>query len=260
MTKRMEGIVTAITGSGRGIGRGAAIMMARHGARVGLLARSEDELNETKKLIEAEGGEALVLPTDVSDRESVDRAFTAIEDKWGPVQYLVNNAAVLPLVPFADTTPEIWDRTVAINLTGYYNCAYRAYPAMKKARDGAMMFVSSAAGIKGFVNETAYCATKFGLEGLAKALALELKDDNILVTITSPGKQTKPTDITMAEYRQLSKHITQGWVDPIEMAEAFVALGVSRDMNLTGHRFNLWTVSEHIRQNGFDAPLTEFAQ
>lgn len=251
----LEGTVALVTGSGRGIGRGAAIMLARHGAKVGLVALGSAELAETKRLVEAEGAEALALEADVSDRAAVDRAVSAIEQAWGPVKLLVNNAAILPLYSFAETTPEIWDQCLAVNLTGYYNVARRVYPGMREARDGAMIHVSSAAGIKGFVNETAYCATKFGIEGMAKSMAMELSEEGILVTLVRPGIRTKLTNITMEEYAALPAEKKQEWADPIVMGEAFVALGRSREMALAGQRFNLWQVSEAIRELGWESPL-----
>ncbi len=251
MTDRpLEGQVGFVTGAGRGLGRGGAIMMGKFGAKVALVARTRSELDETKKMVEAEGGEALVLPVDLRDRDAIIEALKTTEKELGPISALVNNAAVLDLIPFEETDPEVWHRAFDVNIHSAYYAIRYLYPKMVERGDGSIHNVSSAAGFKGFINESAYCATKFALEGLSKALALEAMPHNILVTMSSPGIRTKPTSVTIEDMDEISEDQLKEWADPIVMGEAFAYLAHARDQRLAARRYDLYRVSEMVRQTG----------
>lgn len=246
--KPLSGQVAVITGAGRGLGRGGAILLGRFGAKVSLIARTLSELEATKSLVEAEGAEAIICQVDLQDTESLIAALRRTEKELGPITHLCNNAAVLDLVTFEDTTPEIWNRTININLNAVYHATRYVYPKMVERGWGTIHNVSSAAGTKGFVKETAYCAAKYGLEGFTKALALECASKGIVVTTSSPGIRTKPTSITMEDYARLGSDKTQQWADPVVMGEAFAFLAHTRDPRICGRRFNLYTLSELVRR------------
>ncbi|MFP4200202.1 MAG: SDR family oxidoreductase [Bacillota bacterium] len=248
--KPLKGQVGFVTGAGRGLGRGGAIMMGKFGAKVALVARTRSELEKTRELVEAEGGEALVLPVDLRDSQAVIDALDTTEKELGPVTALVNNAAVLDLIPFEETDPDIWYRAFDVNIHAAYHAIRHVYPKMVQRGDGSIHNVSSAAGFKGFINESAYCSTKFALEGLSKALALEAMPHNILVTMSSPGIRTKPTSITMEDLDELSEDQVQQWADPVVMGEAFAYLAYTRDLRLAARRYDLYRVSELVRENG----------
>jgi len=248
--RMLEGQVAVVTGAGRGIGRGGAVCLGRWGAKVSLLARTVDELEETKLLVEAAGGEALVCAVDVRDTGALLRALDRTEQVLGPITHLCNNAAVLDYLPFEDTTPEVWNRTLETNLGAAYHASRIIYPRLLARGGGTIHNVSSAAGIKGFAGETAYCAAKFGLEGLSRALALEAAPRGIIVTLSSPGIGTKPTSVTMKDFRQMPGERTEAWADPLVMGDAFAFLTYTRDQGLAGRRFNLFRLSELVRQKG----------
>jgi NAD(P)-dependent dehydrogenase (short-subunit alcohol dehydrogenase family) len=217
---------------------------------VALLARTVDELEATHELVESEGAEALVLPVDLRDTAALYDALEQTERKLGPITALVNNAAVLDLLSFEETTPDIWERAVDVNLHAAYHATRYVYPKMIERGSGSIHNVSSAAGWKGFADETAYCATKFGLEGFSKALALEATPRGVIVTLSSPGVRTKPTSVTMEDLQELPEEERQQWTDPVEMGEAFAYLAYARDPELAGLRFNLYRLSELVRQTG----------
>jgi len=254
--KPLAGQVAFVTGAGRGLGRGGAIMLGRFGARVALVARTITELEETRRLVEAEGAETLVLPVDIQDLDSLHDALAATERELGPITALINNAAVLELLPFEKTTPEVWHRTMRINLHAAYYAMQYVYPKLVERGDGSIHNVSSGAGWRGFANETAYCASKFALEGLSRALALEAADRGVIVTLSTPGIRTKPTSVTMEELLDMPGEQTRDWADPIVMGEAFAYLAYVRHREVAGLRFDLYRVSELVRQaNSLDVPL-----
>ncbi|MEX2355979.1 MAG: SDR family oxidoreductase [Thermaerobacterales bacterium] len=253
----LAGRTALITGSGRGIGRGGAVCLARYGARVALVARTAAELEATAAVIKDEGGECLVLPADIRDPQAVKDAVRETEEAFGPVDILVNNAAVIDYVPFEAVDDDLWHRTIDVNLHGAYYCTREVYPQMLERRDGAIINVSSSAGYKGFVEEAAYCAGKFGMEGLAKSLALEGMEHNILVTLAVPGIRTKPTSVTEAQYQALDDSDRDQYADPMVMGEAFCFLAASRDLRLAGLRFDLYTLSRRVRDQGLDVDIDD---
>lgn len=256
--RMLEGQVAVVTGAGRGIGRGGAVCLGRWGAKVSLIARTIDELEETKLLVEAGGSEALVCAVDVRDTGALLRALEMTEQVLGPITHLCNNAAVLEYLPFEQTTPELWNRTLETNLGAAYHATRFVYPRLLARGGGTIHNVSSAAGIKGFAGETAYCAAKYGLEGLSRALALEAAPRGVIVTLSSPGIRTKPTSLTMEEFRRMPRARTEAWADPLVMGDAFAFLAYTRDKRVAGRRFNLFKLSELVRQKGtLDLPADE---
>ena len=249
MDQPLKGQVAFITGAGRGLGRGGAVVMAGLGAKVALVARTISELNETKERVEAVGGEALVLPTDLQDSGAIQAALQQVEDRWGPITALVNNAAVLDLLPLEKTTPNTWYRAFDINIHAAYHTIRHVYPQMVRRGDGSIHNVSSAAGWKGFKDETAYCSTKFALEGLTKALALEAMPKGILVTLSEPGIHTKPTSLTQKALKEQPAEQQAKWADPLVMGEGFAYLAYSRDPDLSGRSHSLYWISELVRKH-----------
>lgn len=190
--------VAIVTGAGRGIGQGIALMLAERGAKLGVLDVDPALARETAAAI---GAAAIGLACDVADLASVDGAFTAVEREFGPVDVLVNNAGISPKqqgrrADIQDMPPEEWRRVMAVNLDGAFHCVRRAVPAMIAARRGAIVNQSSVAG-KTFYGDfpltgVHYAASKAGLIGFTKHLAGELGPHGITVNAIAPGRIDTP--------------------------------------------------------------------
>ncbi len=248
--KPLKGQVAFVTGAGRGLGRGGAVMLGRYGARVAMVSRTVSELEETERMVRAEGAQTLILPVDLTDTAALTDALQRTEHELGPITSLVNNAAVLDLVPFEETTPEIWGQAFAVNLHAAYHAIRHVYPEMLRRGSGSIHNVSSAAGFRGFARETAYCATKFALEGFSKSLAMEAAPRGVVVALSSPGIRTKPTSVTIEDLSSLPEAQVREWADPLVMGEAFAYLAWMSDPELAGRVYDLYRVSELVREVG----------
>jgi NAD(P)-dependent dehydrogenase (short-subunit alcohol dehydrogenase family) len=184
--KLLEGKTVVVTGAGRGIGRAIALVAAREGAVVVLAARTAAQLEEVAAAVAAEGGAALAVPTDVRSREEVGRLVARAVEETGRIDAVVSNAGVFVWKPFEALEEEEWDRVVGTNLKATYLLVKAALPELKKTR-GRILNVASIHGTVGDRNVAAHCAAKFGLVGLTKALALELRPDGISVNALCPG-------------------------------------------------------------------------
>ena len=173
-----------VTGASRGIGRAVAQAAAGHGARVGLVARSEDELGEVLRSI---GGHGTVAVADVGDRRQVLAAVAAIEAELGPVDILVANAGIGAYGPFASIDDDEIERLMRINYLGTVYAIKAVLPGMLERRRGHLVVIASVAGRFGTPFEGAYAASKFAQIGLAEALSVELSSAGIGVSIIDPG-------------------------------------------------------------------------
>jgi len=212
----IEGQVALVTGAGRGIGAATAYLLASLGVRVGLLARNSAELKtEEEKIEKAFGrGKAIALIADVSKESSVKAAFHKLSETFGPVDILVNNAAVLTRAPITELTVEEWDTMMAINLRGCFLCSREAFIQMKSsARGGSIVNIGSLGGIRStqkFEGFAAYSTSKHGIVGLTETLSVEGRPFGIRVNCVAPGAvdtkmlrdsapflktETKPEDI-----------------------------------------------------------------
>ncbi len=248
--------ITLITGAGRGLGQAVAVAYARQGAQVIAVARTQAELNRTAALIRAEGGRVVTLALDISQEEAVRHMAAQTLGQFGRLDVLVNNAGRLPLKAFAEMTVADWDRTLAVNLRGPFLACKFFLESMRANGRGSIINVSSNAGVKGFVLETDYCASKFGLEGFSLALALELQPYNIAVNILNLAKldsplRLKPTSVTQAHYDSLSEEEKAQWQDPLLLAEAFIFLALQDGRGVTGERIYAYELSERIRREGW---------
>lgn len=184
----MAGQVALVTGASGGLGRHFAKVLASHGARVVAAARRMDELEETVEIIRDAGGSATWVLMDVTDRESVELAFTSAEDVYGPVTVVVNNAGVANRGDFLHAEEEGWQQVIDINLSGVFRVAQVAAQRMAAAKcGGAIVNISSILGLRVTKGVAAYCATKGSVAHMTKALALELADHGIRVNALAPG-------------------------------------------------------------------------
>jgi NAD(P)-dependent dehydrogenase (short-subunit alcohol dehydrogenase family) len=175
-----------ITGGGRGIGRAIAEKLAALGASLTLIGRDRAQLFEAVQTI---GGASVcdVQVCDVRDEAQVTRAFTAIAESRHRVSILINNAGVAKAAKFSATDPRLWHEMVETNLTGTYLCTRAVLPALLEAPMGTIVNIASTAGLVGYPNIAAYCASKHGVVGLTRALARELASTRVTVNAVCPG-------------------------------------------------------------------------
>jgi NAD(P)-dependent dehydrogenase (short-subunit alcohol dehydrogenase family) len=176
-----------ITGGGRGIGRAVALALADAGARVVVSARTEADVQRVAAAIAARGHEALAIVCDVADPDSVQSAFDAAVTACGRVDVLINNAGFAESAPLSRTDPDLWHKTIAINLNGTYYCTRAALGPMVARRAGRVINIASVAGRVGFRYTAAYCAAKHGVLGFTRAVALEVAGTGVTVNAICPG-------------------------------------------------------------------------
>jgi NAD(P)-dependent dehydrogenase (short-subunit alcohol dehydrogenase family) len=182
-----------VTGAGSGIGRAIALGLAACGHAVSLAGRRAGPLEAVRAEIEAAGSKATVLSGfDVTDAVSVQAGVAQAIDRFGDIGVLVNAAGEAPSAPFERTDPALWSRVIGINLTGTYLVTQAALASVRRAGRGRIVNVASTAGLTGYAYVSAYCASKHGVIGLTRALALELARTDVTVNAVCPGYTDTP--------------------------------------------------------------------
>ncbi|WP_026561677.1 3-ketoacyl-ACP reductase [Bacillus sp. J37] len=219
MAQSLKGKVALVTGAGKGIGRATAIALAHEGVNVGLLARTEQDLVEVAKEIEALGVKTAYATADVSSIEEVNAAVEKLKTSLGPVDILINNAGIGKFGKFLELEPEEWKKIIDINLLGVYYVTRAVLPQLIDKNGGDIINISSTAGQKGAPVTSAYSASKFGLLGLTESLALEVRKHNIRVTALTPS--TVATELAYKE--NLTDGNPEKVMQPEDLAEYMVA-------------------------------------
>jgi NADP-dependent 3-hydroxy acid dehydrogenase YdfG len=183
----LDGQVALVTGASSGIGAATAEALADGGASVALAARRRDRLETVADRIEADGGEALVVPTDITDEDDVDAMIETTVSELGRLDVLVNNAGVMLLEAVADADTDNWRRMVEVNLLGLMNATHAALPVMEDQGSGHVVNVSSVAGRQASATASGYNATKFGVNGFTEAFRQEVAEDGVRTTVVEPG-------------------------------------------------------------------------
>jgi 3-oxoacyl-[acyl-carrier protein] reductase len=246
--------VAIITGARRGMGRTHALIFAEAGAKVVVSDISLDECQKVVDEIKDSGGDALAIKCDISQREEVDSMVSETIKNFGKVDVLVNNAGVADFKEFLSMTEEDWDRTININLKGYFLCSHAVAKEMAKQKSGVIVNIGSIAmgqvGIA-FPNLVHYVSSKGGVAGLTQALALDLAKYNIRVNAIAPGAIETP----MVDPIKADKQATESLISrlpmkrmgqPEEISSAVLFLASDSASYITGSILNVdggWLIS-----------------
>jgi 3-oxoacyl-[acyl-carrier protein] reductase len=200
--------VALVTGASQGIGRATSLALADAGAQVGVAARSTDKLLALVREIEGAGGKALAVPMDVADAAQVKTGFQQLLAKFGRLDILVNNAAITRDTLALRMKLEDWDAVLRTNLTGAHLCIQQALGAMLKQRAGRIINLTSVVAETGNAGQANYVASKAGLIGLTRAIAVEVASRSITVNAVAPGFiETPMTDPLRPELKEKMKSL-----------------------------------------------------
>lgn len=248
----LAGKTVLVTGAGRGLGHGVARGLAAYGTTVIAVARTQPELAELADTVRAAGGAIETMVADLASSDETARLAADVLSRYDGIDALVNNAAILRMTAFLDLTEHEFDETIEVNLLAPVRLTRALLPAMLERGRGAVINVSSAAGIRPFADETDYCAAKYGLEGFSYSLAMELAPRNVSVNLVTPGYRIKPTSVTAAEFAAWPAERQAQFRDPIAMADAFAWLAVQypAEGGVTGQRFDAFELAEEVRRTG----------
>jgi NAD(P)-dependent dehydrogenase (short-subunit alcohol dehydrogenase family) len=237
--KRLSGKVALITGASRGLGKAMALALAEAGASVALVSRDEESLREVSKEAGALGATSEAFQTDVSREEDVERLRKAVINRFGEVNILLNNAGVNIRKPITEFTPGEWRSVINTNLVGPFLMCHAFVPHMKGRGYGRIINTTSTMSHVATANRTAYAASKAGLLGFTKALAIELATEGITVNGISPGwfetELTKPIWSNPEANESLVSRIPLGrWGDAKDVAKLAVYLCSNEAGYITG--------------------------
>ena len=189
---QLQDQVAVITGASKGIGQSIAVAYAAEGAMVVLASRNREKLAAVAGDIRGGGGTALAIPTDVTVEEDVVRLFQETTEAFGRVDILVNNAGISVGAPTDELSLQLWQQVLDVNLTGAFLCSREALRIMKRQRSGRIINIGSVSAKVPRPNAAAYAASKFGLAGLTRSLALDARDFGVSACILHPGNTETP--------------------------------------------------------------------
>ena len=240
----LKGQTALVTGSGRGIGAALAVGLAQAGADVAVSDRP-DRLNlakETKSKVEAEGVKSRAYSLDVLDISAIPKAIDQVVQDFGRLDILVNNAGIRIPKPALEVTEEDWDATIDINLKGVFFCAQAAGRHMVEQGYGRIINLGSQLSVTASRGRSSYCASKFGVAGITKVMAVEWAPHGVTVNAIGPGPTSTPgmlaADARTADEVQadLEAHLPLGRrMDPEEMVGAVIYLASKSSAGTTGH-------------------------
>ena len=187
MEKQLAGKVAIVTGASRGIGKAICIELAKEAATVVLAARAIDKMNETAKLVTAAGGKAQIIPTELTDENSIRNLVKATGERFGRLDILINNAGITHSAKLEETLTQDLDRCLNINARAPFILCREALPLLKKAEAAYIINIASVVGVKAYPLQSAYTASKHALRGMTMALAEEMRGTNIRVHLLCPG-------------------------------------------------------------------------
>src|SRR5436190_3581082 len=264
----MNRATVVITGASAGVGRAAVRKFARHGARIGLLARGVDGLTAAQREVEKLGGEALMIPTDVANAEQVEAAAAAIESEFGPIDIWINNAMTSVFSPIKEMTAEEFRRVTEVTYLGYVYGTLAALKRMLPRDHGVIVQVGSALAYRGIPLQSAYCGAKHAIQGFVDSLRCELLHDksNVRVTMVQlPAMNTPQFSWVKSRLRNKPQP-----VPPIYQPEVgagailFAARNDRREMYvgyptveaIVGDKLAPGFADKYLAKNGYDAQQT----
>lgn len=215
----LQGKIAIITGAGKGIGRATALTLAKQGVSLGLIARTEADLQAVAEEVSAHGVRVEIATADITDNAQVEQAIDQLYKALGKFDILINNAGIAKFGGFLDLTIEEWERIIRVNLFGMYYVTRAVLPKLIEQKSGDIINISSTAGEKGGAAMSAYSASKFGVMGLTESLAMEARKHDIRVTALTPS--TVVTDLAINE--GLVKGDEENMLQPEDVADLVLA-------------------------------------
>jgi NAD(P)-dependent dehydrogenase (short-subunit alcohol dehydrogenase family) len=252
MTQPLAGKVALVTGAGRGFGWGIARALGLAGARVCATDVNREELAATAQDLATDGTESATQVLDAGSLPAFQDAVAATVARWGRLDAIVHAGILMPILPFEETSDELWWRQLRVNLGGFYNATRAAWDVMKRQGGGHVIGVASGSSVRGYRNEVAYCTGKHAVEGFVKSLALEAAPYAIAVNTVGPGRTIKPTRITRAELETIPAAERATWTDPVALGQAFVWLAAQPPARFSGFRFDAGPLADTVAAEGFD--------
>jgi short-subunit dehydrogenase len=263
--------VVVITGASGGVGRAAARKFAADGARVALIARGRKGLEAAAREVNEAGGEAMVLPADVSDHEQVEVAATSVEAMWGPIDVWVNNAMVTVYAEFLDIEPEEFKRATEVSYLGMVWGTRTALKRMVPRDRGSIVQVCSAMSYRGIPLQSAYCGAKHACKGFTESVLTELLHHRSKVQVSMiqlPGLNT--TQFTWGRTKLPNQTMP---VPPIYQPEVAadaihyaahhkrrqIYVGIPTVLNIIGERLAPWLLDRFLAKTGFESQMTDHA-
>ncbi|BDD04857.1 3-ketoacyl-ACP reductase [Aureibacter tunicatorum] len=212
----IKGKNALITGAGKGIGKAIALALASEGVNVALIARTQQDIDQTAEEAKKHGIKAFAVTADISSLESVNKAAEQVKSQFGNIDILINNAGIGRFGSFMELEPAQWEEVIQINLMGTYYVTRAFLPEMIKQASGDIINISSTAGQRGAAVTSAYSASKFAVLGLTESLMQEVRKHNIRVTALTPS--------TVATDMALDLKLTDGNPDKVMQAEDIAEL------------------------------------
>ncbi len=224
---QLDGKTSLVTGASGGLGRCIALALAKSGSNIAIAARSVDKLEGVRREIEAEGVSCLAVPSDVTKEEDVTNLFGAVRDRFKALDLLVNNAGLALGGPSDAVSFEVWRSVMGVNVDGAFLCSREALAMMKPCQSGRIINIGSVSAKVPRVNAAPYTASKFALEGMTRAMALDARAYGVSVSILHPGNTDTPI---WDPRRDVGEE--EGLMCPDEVARIIVAMaGLPADIN-----------------------------
>jgi len=231
----IAGKVALVTGGARNLGRADSLVLAQEECAVAVADVNGEGAQETAQEIVATGGAARAYTCDIVDRTQVAATVAQVEKDLGPVDILVNNAAIVfTLAQLKDMKDEDWDLNVSVNLTGAYNMTRAIFPGMRERRWGRIICMASVAGLMGGFGQTAYSTTKMGVIGFARSVALEGARYNVTANVIAPGIIGPMVRLSPMYDRMVKRVAMQREGEPEDIAHAVAFLCSERARYITG--------------------------